>query len=372
MADNYLITGYWGEPHVTAENDRGINAAMFGTGRFVLPIGEQFNAEYIGNNTIRMYDGKLMDNGAAAGIPVGEYIDLLIANAGQGMKRNDLIVFQYEQDSSTLVESGKFVVIQGTETSGTASDPELTQEDLLSGEAAFDQMALYRVSVSGTTIAAPVKLFSVYQNNGDHAADKNNPHGVTAEQVGAAESSHNHAASNITSGTLSSDRLPTVPITKGGLGATDRLGSAKNLTNEAVSSPNYVVGFTSSWGKFGYTSLAQLKSSLNMKILWTNASPTSTFAAQTITVDGLSDCSCIAILFNQSGAREFVCIQHKSVSGSLNTTVSSAYYASGAPYVTSRQVTTSFTNGKITFGAGYQQDYTSNDRAIPIAVIGLY
>lgn len=161
MADNYLITGYWGEPHVTAENDRGINAAMFGTGRFVLPVGEQFRAAYIGNNTIRMYDGKLVDNGAAGGIPVGEYVDLLIANAGQGKKRNDLIVFQYSQDPSTLVESGTFVVVQGEETTGTASDPALTQEDLLSGNATFDQMALWRVSVSGATIAAPVKLFSV-------------------------------------------------------------------------------------------------------------------------------------------------------------------------------------------------------------------
>lgn len=160
MADNFLITGYWGEPHITAENDRGINAAIFGTGRFVLPVGEQFRAEYIGNNTIRMYDGKLLDNGAAAGIPAGEYVDLLITNAGQGMKRNDLIVFQYEQDGSTLVESGRFVVVQGTETSGTATDPELTQEDLLSNEATFDQMALWRVSVSGTAISAPVAVFS--------------------------------------------------------------------------------------------------------------------------------------------------------------------------------------------------------------------
>ena len=164
MADNYLITGYWGEPHVTAENDRGINAAMFGTGRFVLPVGEQFKAEYIGNNTIRMYDGKLMNNGAAAGIPVGEYVDLLIANAGQGMNRNDIIVFQYSQDASTLIESGTFVVIQGAESSVTASDPALTQEDLLSGEASFDQMALWRVPVSGATISAPVKLFSVSKN----------------------------------------------------------------------------------------------------------------------------------------------------------------------------------------------------------------
>ena len=161
MADNYLITGYHGEPHVTSENDRGIHAATFGAGKFVLPVGEQFRAEYIGNNTIRMYDGKLMDNGAAAGIPAGEYIDLLIANAGQGKKRNDLIVFQYEIEFPTLIESGKFVVIQGVETTGTPSDPELEQEDLLSNKAGFDQMALWRVSVSGTTISAPVKVFSV-------------------------------------------------------------------------------------------------------------------------------------------------------------------------------------------------------------------
>ena len=164
MDNNYLITGYWGEPHVTAENDRGINAAMFGAGRFVLPVGRQFEAEYIGNNTVRIYDGKLVDNGAAAGIPAGDYIDVLIANTGQGLKRNDLIVFQYSQDASTLIERGTFVVVQGTETSGTPSDPQLTQADLLSGDAVFDQMALWRVSVSGGTIAAPQKVFTVSEN----------------------------------------------------------------------------------------------------------------------------------------------------------------------------------------------------------------
>lgn len=161
MADNYLITGYHGEPHVTAENDRGINAGTFGAGRFVLPVGEQFRAEYIGNNTIRLFDGKLMDNGAAAGIPAGDFIDLLIANAGQGMNRNDLIVFQYSKDESTGVESGSFVVVQGTETSGTAEDPTLTQEDLLTNNAMFDQMALWRVPVSSATISAPVQMFTV-------------------------------------------------------------------------------------------------------------------------------------------------------------------------------------------------------------------
>lgn len=164
MSDNYLITGYWGEPHVTAENDRGINAAIFGTGRFVLPVGEQFKAGYIGNNTIRVYDGKLLNNGAAAGIPAGRYIDLFISEAGQGKKRNDIIAFQYEKDSSTLIESGKFVVIKGKETAETPEDPELMHENLLSNEATFDQMALWRVSVAAAVISEPVQLFEVSKN----------------------------------------------------------------------------------------------------------------------------------------------------------------------------------------------------------------
>lgn len=57
-------------------------------------------------------------------------------------------------------------------------------------------------------------------------------------------------------------KFGTLPIAQGGTGATDRLAAAKNLTNEAVSSPNYVVSLTNSWGKFGYTTMAQLMTAL--------------------------------------------------------------------------------------------------------------
>ena len=198
MADNYLITGYHGAPHVTAENDRGIQAGICGVGRFVLPVGRQFDAEYIGNNTVRVHDGKLMDNGAAAGIPAGDYVDLLIANAGQGRRRNDLIVFQYSKDSSTLVESGSFVVVQGTETSGTAADPVLTQADLLSNTAQIDQMPLWRIVVNGTSVSAPVRMFEVSASLADAGSN---------------------SASDITSGTLA--------IEYGGTGA-NTAGTARN------------------------------------------------------------------------------------------------------------------------------------------------
>lgn len=213
MPNNYLITGYWGEPHVTAENDRGINAGIFGKGRFVLPVGEQFRAEYISNNTVRVYDGKLMDNGAAGGIPAGEYVDLLISGASQGMKRNDLIVFQYSQDASTMVEKGTFVVVQGVETSGTAADPELTQADLLSGKATFDQMALWRVPVSGASISAPVQMFSVSQTLGGAVGSKKTTATIGTSWTGsAAPYTQNISISGVTADNVVEISLPSTAM----------------------------------------------------------------------------------------------------------------------------------------------------------------
>ena len=69
---------------------------------------------------------------------------------------------------------------------------------------------------------------------------------IQTQLDGKASSSHNHAASNITSGTLSSDRLPTVPIAKGGTGATTAAAALTNLGLTATSTElNYCDGVTS-------------------------------------------------------------------------------------------------------------------------------
>ena len=52
---------------------------------------------------------------------------------------------------------------------------------------------------------------------------------LTVANIGAAAASHNHAASAITSGTLSIDRLPTVTVAKGGTGATSAPAARTNL-----------------------------------------------------------------------------------------------------------------------------------------------
>lgn len=52
---------------------------------------------------------------------------------------------------------------------------------------------------------------------------------LTPANIGAAATSHNHSAANITSGTLNSARLPTIPVTKGGTGATTAAQARVNL-----------------------------------------------------------------------------------------------------------------------------------------------
>lgn len=64
----------------------------------------------------------------------------------------------------------------------------------------------------------------------------------------------------------------TLPIANGGTGATTRLAAAKNLTNENVTSPGYVVSLTQNWANFGYTSIANLKTTLGLGANTTAAS----------------------------------------------------------------------------------------------------
>ena len=52
---------------------------------------------------------------------------------------------------------------------------------------------------------------------------------IDSKLSGKSDTGHKHAATDITSGTLSSDRLPTVPVAKGGTGATTEASARTNL-----------------------------------------------------------------------------------------------------------------------------------------------
>lgn len=432
MADNYLITGYCGKNHVTAECDRGIHAGIFGAGRYVLPVGKQFKAENVGNNTIRIYDGKLVDNGAAAGIPAGEYIDLVIANASQGMNRNDLIVFQYSQDSSTLIESGTFVVVRGVETSGTAVDPELQQEDLLTGRATFDQMALWRIPVSTGTISAPVQLFEVSRSldkagSGSVVVDAVSSDGVSyTASVEDLEELYNGFELTIIPNIASTTTAPTLNVN--GLGAKP-IRLSLSLNNSMLVQPQnndyYAAGrpiklmfdakylSSGAWrvankqrpsavDLYGTTpvtsggtgldsvtdgyfivgndeeSLAQMSPSdvvthigaMACDLLWENANPSSSFAAQTITVSGLNKYDYALIATSQS-------ISIMGNNGKVHTLMDGEYGSSGV-FIRIREV--KITGNSVYFKAcgalcfikadeGYTQE--ANGCCVPCFIYGI-
>lgn len=161
MANMHLVTGYAGKDHITAADQGSWNAAVVGSGEYVLKKGSQLAATVMTNNQIRIADGDILMQGRHIRLNEGSYVDLAISNGAQGYKRNDLIVVRYTKNSSTGVEEANLVVIKGTATTGTASDPAYTDGDIITEHDLQNDMPLYRVPLNGITVGTLVPLFTV-------------------------------------------------------------------------------------------------------------------------------------------------------------------------------------------------------------------
>lgn len=84
---------------------------------------------------------------------------------------------------------------------------------------AIDSDIVVYFSETGLTMTKPLSVSSG-GTGGNTASAARTALGITPTNIGAAAEEHSHAASDITSGELSASRLPTVPIAKGGTGAT--------------------------------------------------------------------------------------------------------------------------------------------------------
>lgn len=155
----HLITGYKGEAHISAEDVGAFNAGVVGKGEYVFATGNQFKAELVSNNIIKILDGDLMIQGRHASLRSGTSEEITINNGEVGKNRIDILVARYTRDSQSGVEDVSFVVVQGVAASGTASDPELISGNILSGNCLIHDMPLYRIRISGLTAAEPEKLF---------------------------------------------------------------------------------------------------------------------------------------------------------------------------------------------------------------------
>ncbi len=154
-----LVTGYWGQNHVTAEQEADLNAGIFGSGFYVLPVGEKMRAEAVTSNQVRIFDGIFVGYGRQASIEEGGYENVMIENGTAGLLRNDMIVIKYNKDEESGIESVAFDVLKG-QTGSTAQDPVPNNQDIRAG--AFEsEMPLYRVRLNGLAIEEIEPLFTV-------------------------------------------------------------------------------------------------------------------------------------------------------------------------------------------------------------------
>ena len=149
-----------GKGHISSEDDGGLNSAIFGSGNYVVDVGNMFAPTIIDNNTIRLSDGEGIHNGRHFRIPENDYQDITIDNGEMGKKRIDLIVNRYEKTTSTGIESGKFTVIKGTSTTGTPEAPQVIEGNIKSG-ATESEMPLIEVELDGINIVAVREVFDV-------------------------------------------------------------------------------------------------------------------------------------------------------------------------------------------------------------------
>ena len=158
-----LVTGHANKAHATAEQAAGLNAGILGLDDYVLNVHDKLKITVVSANKVTIGTGELVMQGRH--VSQGTPEDLIVTNGSQGQKRNDLIVCRYAKGSQS-VESAKLVVVRGTPTTGTPTDPAVNTTSPLDGGTTYD-MPLYRIPLDGITIGTPVALFSVLKPMSD-------------------------------------------------------------------------------------------------------------------------------------------------------------------------------------------------------------
>lgn len=165
-----LVTGHAGEGHVSSADTGRFNAGVCGSSKYVLRTGLQFAYSIESNNLIQIASGDAVDQGRHIIIPQNTMEDALIQNGTLGKTRIDIIALRYEKNAATvddevvIVESAELVVVKGTEvnTGSTPVPPALESGDIFNGASA-DEMPLYHVLITDTTITSVTKVFKVIE-----------------------------------------------------------------------------------------------------------------------------------------------------------------------------------------------------------------
>lgn len=149
-----IITGYRNDPHVSSQQDRNTNIAIFGGGAKILKgVDSEMAATVISANEIQIADGMLVAEGCTACIERGTNDSLAIDNGAQGMQRIDLIVARYTRNAGTAVENMELAVIKGTPAASNPATPAYNEGLIADGDSPVD-FPLYKVNLDGISITS--------------------------------------------------------------------------------------------------------------------------------------------------------------------------------------------------------------------------
>lgn len=147
-----LVDGHGGKPHISGEDLGDFKAGILGDAGYVFKRANMLAATLNGSNSITIATGSGIMPASGRHFRVTAPETLTITSGTQGQNRNDLIVVRATTDEeSTTVETATLVVLRGTPTSGTATDPATQDGDF----------PLYRLQLTGVSVAEPIALFDV-------------------------------------------------------------------------------------------------------------------------------------------------------------------------------------------------------------------
>lgn len=122
----------------------------------IINLWDDLACARINDNLVRLSPGVYNLSGYLLGVMQGTTADLAVDSGTAGYNRIDLVVAEFVRNGGGAgVDTLQFKIVKGTSTTGTPADPTLTADDVNIEANTTRQEALYRLTITGTTMAAP-------------------------------------------------------------------------------------------------------------------------------------------------------------------------------------------------------------------------
>lgn len=284
-----LITGYKGTPHVTAAQFAALSRGFLtseGSGVLIDPVTETFETQIQTNNQIRIRSGIGVLQGRAFWVQPGSYDEIPINNGNQGENRIDLVTARYTKNPETSVESINWMVIQGTPTTGTPSVPAYINGDL-DDEDLIADMPMFQVRLTELSIVSVTPVYNMAA--ADYELDP-----VRMIQSGDDLDDYTDFGNFLSPSTAVSKSLKNCPLDNQGFSLRVMRG-----TSGAYRVQEIIAGLGDRlYRHYTGTTWSEWKTNTSIRLVWKNASPTSGFAAQKLTLS-LTENSTIEVIFKK-------------------------------------------------------------------------